>query len=154
MENLQYCINWFWLFYNWRIRSSKNFLRNHAVPGLFFKNCSGDEGEFYPEHFFPQKKQVSFSVKQISTSSWRISYMEYVYVLVMNKNKSWNVSLWYFNLLDDASFSAWVLSKICPIHDKSKIKFAYKSLMTSLVGWKLPGEFMRIKFSLEDYIVS
>ena len=23
--------------------SSKNFPRNHAAPGLFFKNCSGDE---------------------------------------------------------------------------------------------------------------
>ena len=31
------------MFYSWRIKSSKNFLRNHAVPGLFFKNCSGDE---------------------------------------------------------------------------------------------------------------
>ena len=31
------------MFYSWRIKSSKNFLRNHAVKGLFFKNCSGDE---------------------------------------------------------------------------------------------------------------
>ena len=29
---------------NWRIKSSKHFQRNHALPGLFFKNCSGDEG--------------------------------------------------------------------------------------------------------------
>ena len=26
------------------MKSSKNFPRNHAVLGLFFKNCSGDEG--------------------------------------------------------------------------------------------------------------
>ena len=26
-------------------KSSKYFQRNHAVPGLFFKNCSGDEVE-------------------------------------------------------------------------------------------------------------
>ena len=26
-----------------RIKSSKNFPRNHAVPGLIFKNCFGDE---------------------------------------------------------------------------------------------------------------
>ena len=36
MENSRNCKNWFRLFYNWRIKSSKNFPRNHAVPGLFF----------------------------------------------------------------------------------------------------------------------
>ena len=30
-------INQFQFFYNWRIKSSKSFPRNHAVPGLFFK---------------------------------------------------------------------------------------------------------------------
>ena len=29
--------------YNWRIKSSKNFPRNHAVLGLFFFNCPDDE---------------------------------------------------------------------------------------------------------------
>ena len=33
------------MFYNWRIKSSKNFPRNHAVPGLFFKNCSRNESD-------------------------------------------------------------------------------------------------------------
>ena len=32
-----------WLFINWRIKSSKNLPRDHAVPGLCFKNCSEDE---------------------------------------------------------------------------------------------------------------
>ena len=85
-------------------------------------------------------------MKQISTSSWRNSYMEYVHILIMNKNRSQNVSLWYFNLLDEAS--TWVLIQIYPVRDKSKIKFAYKSLITSPVGWKLPGEFLRIKFKV------
>ena len=57
-----------------------------------------------------------------------------------------------------ASFSAWVLNQICPIREKSKIKFAYKSLITS---WKLPGcvkaprriDGDKIQI-LEDYIVS
>ena len=35
------------------------------------------------------------------------------------------------------------LTKSVPYVKKSKIKFAYKSLITS---WKLPGEFMSIKF--------
>ena len=43
MENLRHCINQFRLFYNWRIKSSKDFPRRHVVPGLFFKNCSRDE---------------------------------------------------------------------------------------------------------------
>ena len=34
---------------------------------------------------FP-KKWVSIAIKQISTSSWRNSYMEYVHILVVNKN--------------------------------------------------------------------
>ena len=58
------------------------------------------------------------------------------------------MSLWYFNLLDRASFSTWVLNQICPICGKYKRKLAYKSLMTSLVGWKSPGEFMCIKFKV------
>ena len=29
---------------HWPIKSSKNFPRNHAVPGLFLKNWSGNEG--------------------------------------------------------------------------------------------------------------
>ena len=36
MENSRPYINWFHLFYNWWIKSSKNFPRNHALPGLFF----------------------------------------------------------------------------------------------------------------------
>ena len=31
------------MFCNWRIKSSKNFPRNHAVPGLFSENSSRDE---------------------------------------------------------------------------------------------------------------
>ena len=29
------------LFYDWRIKSGKNFPWNQVAPGLFFKNCSG-----------------------------------------------------------------------------------------------------------------
>ena len=36
MKILRYCMNWFRLFYNWRIKSSKSSPRNHAVPGLIF----------------------------------------------------------------------------------------------------------------------
>ena len=36
MENSRHCINFFRLFCNWRIKSSKNFPRNHGVPGLLF----------------------------------------------------------------------------------------------------------------------
>ena len=36
MENSRHCINFFQLFCNWRIKSSKNFPRNHGVPGLLF----------------------------------------------------------------------------------------------------------------------
>ena len=43
VENSWYCINYFQLFYNWRIKLSKNFPWNHTVSGLVFKNCSGDE---------------------------------------------------------------------------------------------------------------
>ena len=43
MENSRHCVNNFRLFYNWPIKSSKYFSRNHVVPGLFFKNCSADK---------------------------------------------------------------------------------------------------------------
>ena len=36
MKILRHCISKFPLFYNWRIKSSKNFPRNHAVPWLIF----------------------------------------------------------------------------------------------------------------------
>ena len=39
-ENSRHCIKKFRLFYNWRIKSSKNFPRNQAFPGLFIWNCS------------------------------------------------------------------------------------------------------------------
>ena len=28
---------------HWRIKPNKNFLRNHAMPGLFYKNCSSGQ---------------------------------------------------------------------------------------------------------------
>ena len=47
------------MFYNWRIKSSKNFPPNHALPELFFKICSGDDGgpffEWYPDNFLQGK---------------------------------------------------------------------------------------------------
>ena len=46
---------------NLRIKSSKNFLRNHAVPGLFFKNCSGDEVDVSVNYNFLWK--ISFIIR-------------------------------------------------------------------------------------------
>ena len=56
MENSLHYINYFRLFYNWRIKSSKNFARNHAVPGLFFQNCPGFEVDFLTAN---QKQETS-----------------------------------------------------------------------------------------------
>ena len=39
----RHCINKFQFFYDWRIKSSKNFPRSHVLPGQFLKNSSGDE---------------------------------------------------------------------------------------------------------------
>ena len=33
------------IFWHYRIKSTKNYPRNYAVPELFFKNCSEDEVE-------------------------------------------------------------------------------------------------------------
>ena len=40
METLRHCINQFRLFHNW-IKLTKNFLRIHVVPGLYFKVTLG-----------------------------------------------------------------------------------------------------------------
>ena len=39
---IRHCINYFRLFYNWRIKSGKNVSENCAVLGLFSLNFSGE----------------------------------------------------------------------------------------------------------------
>ena len=51
--------------------------------------------------------------------------MEYVHILVMSKKIK--------NLLEKASFPTSVLNQLFPVRDKSKIKFAYKSLITFML---------------------
>ena len=53
---------------NWRIKSSKNFPQNYAVPGLFFKNYSGDEVDSTFEgifHLINFKKYILMGSRKI-----------------------------------------------------------------------------------------
>ena len=44
MENSWYCINLFQWFHNWRIKSSKNFRQNCALPRFFLKKLLWGRG--------------------------------------------------------------------------------------------------------------
>ena len=69
------------MFYNWRIKLSKNFPRNHAVPGLFFKNCFGDEGDnIYQDN--PQPKRFPTLQKSIA----KIYYQAHQFIIRSLKN--------------------------------------------------------------------
>ena len=79
------------MFYNWRIKSSKNFPQNHAVPGLFFKNCSGDESAYWgkmPEKCLKLSVMVSNSIADD---------LSYVFIFVNSTPIKMSVASWFMN---------------------------------------------------------
>ena len=55
---------------NWWIKSGKNFLQNHAVPGLLFKECSRDE----VDHAMHIKMEFNVYFKLNGTIYWLRGY--------------------------------------------------------------------------------
>ena len=79
------------MFYNWRIKSSKKFPRNHAVPGLFFRNCSGEERAYWGK--IPEKC-LKLSVMMSNSITDDLSY---VFIFVNSTPIKMSVASWIMN---------------------------------------------------------
>ena len=87
------------MFYNWRIKSTKNLPRNHAVLGIFFQNCSGNEaGEFVKDNILTKsspynniktksKDIILNKCNEIFTTSLLEIKVQYVTIQIW----SWNI---------------------------------------------------------------
>ena len=85
------------MFYNQQIKLSNNFLKNHEMPRLFLKNCTGDEVAF-PEKLETWRKYLTQNVaiqdllyvKIVKYSMFLVS----VWAIIMTEERTLTTSLW------------------------------------------------------------